>query len=60
MVKRIINILYQIPRWVLTVFMVALVSFLTLDSDPLCGANIVLLPGADNVVHGLMFFSIGF
>ena len=60
MVKRIINILYQIPRWVLTVFMVALVSFLTLDSDPLCGATIVLFPGADKVVHGLMFFAIGF
>lgn len=60
MVKKAVNILYKIPRWVLTVFMVALVSFLTLDSDPLPSVNISLFPGADKVVHGLMFFAIGF
>lgn len=60
MVKKTINILYKIPQWVLTVSMVALVSFLTLDSEPLCGVHIALFPGADKVVHGLMFFAIAF
>lgn len=44
-----------LPKWLLTALTVALILWLTLAPDPLGEETPVLFPGADKIVHGLMF-----
>lgn len=48
--------LSRLPAWLLTIVTVALILWLTLAPDPLPDEEpLHLFPGADKVVHGLMF-----
>lgn len=49
------NLYRRLPRWLPSSVVVAVVCYLTLDSDPLGDTEITLFEGADKVVHFLMF-----
>lgn len=54
--KAIKHQLRRLPAWILTGLTVVLILWLTLAPDPLpANEPILLFPGADKVVHGLMF-----
>lgn len=54
--KAIKHHLNRLPAWILTILTVMAILWLTLSPDPLPHEEpILLFPGADKVVHGLMF-----
>lgn len=52
---RIRNILSGLPSWVLSLLTTLVILWLTLMPDPLGDNTPILFPGADKVVHALMF-----
>ncbi len=52
---KIKEILTRLPAWALTALTVLLILWLTLAPDPLGEDAPTLFPGADKVVHALMF-----
>lgn len=53
--KRFHSIARRIPAWLPTILAVGLLLWLTLAPKPLGDNNMVLFPGADKLVHALMF-----
>ena len=51
--------LYKIPRNLLSIVVTAAVLYLTLSPNIGAGSGLFSFPGADKVVHGLMFFCRG-
>ena len=47
--------LQKMPPWTLTVVVVVLIIYLTLVPQPLPETDIQLFPGADKLVHAIMF-----
>lgn len=47
--------LSRFPRWIFTILTVLLILWLTLMPDPLGDTTPTLFPGADKVVHAIMF-----
>lgn len=45
----------RFPSWIFTILTVALIFWLTLAPDPLGDEDIPLFPGADKLVHAIMF-----
>lgn len=60
MVAKIKAILSHIPKWLMSGIVLALVLWLTLAPHPTGNTNIHLFPGADKVVHGIMFGGLAF
>ena len=54
------KILEKLPRYTLTVVSIAIVLYFTLFPRPFGNVRIPLFPGADKVVHFLLFFALGF
>lgn len=52
--------LYKIPRNLLSFVVTAVVLYLTLSPNIGAGSRLFSFPGADKVVHGLMFFAVAF
>lgn len=48
----------RVPRWLFTVVCLLVILYLTLMPDPLGDEELPLFPGADKIVHGLMFFGL--
>ncbi len=48
----------RVPRWLFTGICLAVILYLTLMPDPLGHNDAPLFPGADKVVHGIMFFGL--
>lgn len=48
----------SVPRWLCTVVCLLAILYLTLVPDPLGDEDLPLFPGADKLVHGLMFFGL--
>lgn len=48
----------KVPRWLCTVVCLLAILYLTLMPDPFGDQDLPLFPGADKVVHGLMFFGL--
>lgn len=57
-IEKIRNIMERLPRWIFTIVCLAACLYLTLFPDPLPDNDIPLFPGADKVVHGVMFFGL--
>ena len=55
MVDKIKSLLGHIPKWLLSGVTLALILWLTLAPHPTGDVKITLFPGADKVVHGIMF-----
>ena len=49
------NILEKLPPWTLTIVCFLAICWLTLAPHPLPDNDIPLFPGADKIVHGIMF-----
>lgn len=47
--------LKALPGWILTIVTVGVILWLTLWPDPVGAEDLPLFPGADKIVHGLMF-----
>lgn len=47
--------LKALPGWILTVITIGVILWLTLSPDPVDTKDLPLFPGADKIVHGLMF-----
>lgn len=45
----------HLPAWLFTALTVGLILWLTLSPDPLGDEDIPLFPGADKIVHAIMF-----
>ena len=50
--------LYKIPRNLLSIVVTAAVLYLTLSPNIGAGSGLFSFPGADKVVHGIMFFAL--
>lgn len=50
--------IYRIPKFVSSIAVVLVVLYLTLFPDPFSGTKVPMFPGADKVVHFVMFFSV--
>lgn len=46
---------YQLPAWSLTILTLGYILWLTLAPRPMGGVEMDLFPGADKIVHGVMF-----
>lgn len=55
MVDKIKTFLGHIPNWLLSGVTLALILWLTLAPHPTGNLDLPLFPGADKVVHGIMF-----
>ncbi len=55
MLKSIKTCLNKLPAWTLTVVCFLAICWLTLAPHPLPDNDIPLFPGADKIVHGIMF-----
>lgn len=53
--NKIKTILTRFPMWIFTILTVLLILWLTLAPNPLGDDSPVLFPGADKIVHGIMF-----
>jgi VanZ family protein len=53
--EKIMRILAQLPPQLLTVITVALILWLTLVPHPLGDEELPIFPGADKIVHAIMF-----
>ena len=53
--KRMKEYLSRFPAWTLTIITLAVIGWLTLAPKPLGDQPPQLFPGADKIVHGLMF-----
>ena len=42
----------------LSILVLALIAYISLDSDPFDANRIQLFPGADKVIHGIMYFTL--
>lgn len=51
----LIRLFCKFPIWVPTLIVVGLICYLTLVPDPLGDEDIPLFPGADKIVHFIMF-----
>lgn len=60
MFRRVARWLRWCPRWGVSAAVVALILWLTLAPHPVGDADIPLFPGADKVVHGIMFGTLTF
>lgn len=60
MVEKIKAVLSHIPKWLMTGVVLALVLWFTLAPHPTGQVNIPLFPGADKIVHGIMFGVLAF
>lgn len=49
------RLLAQLPPWLLTALCTAAILWLTLAPDPVGDMHVPLFPGADKVVHAVMF-----
>ena len=47
--------LNQIPNYALSIICFIAIIFLTLSPDPTAGISVQIFPGADKIVHGIMF-----
>lgn len=52
------RMLERVPHWLLSAVCLLVILWLTLVPDPLGDTELPLFPGADKVVHGLMFFGL--
>lgn len=52
------KILYKLPRFALSAAVITTVLYLTLFPRPLGDSSIPMFPGADKLVHGLMFWAV--
>lgn len=50
------KIIRKIPTGLLSVLSMALVAYLSLDNDPFSTSHVKLFPGADKVIHVIMYF----
>lgn len=48
----------KVPHWLCTVLCLMAILYLTLMPDPLGDEDLPLFPGADKIVHALMFFGL--
>lgn len=48
----------KVPGWLCTTVCLAVILYLTLYPDPFGDEELPLFPGADKIVHGLMFFGL--
>lgn len=53
--NKIKELLTRMPKWIFTILTVLLILWLTLAPDPLGDESPELFPGADKLVHGIMF-----
>lgn len=53
--KRVKETLRRLPAWILTIVTLAAIFWLTLAPHPVGDMDIPLFPGADKIVHALMF-----
>lgn len=53
--KRVREMLRRMPAWILTIVTLAVIFWLTLAPHPVGDMDIPLFPGADKIVHALMF-----
>ena len=53
--NKIKELLSRMPKWIFTVLTVLLILWLTLAPDPLGDDSPELFPGADKIVHAIMF-----
>lgn len=49
------RLFFSLPRWILTAVVMAAIIYLTLVPRPLPDVDIPLFPGADKLVHAIMF-----
>ncbi|MDE6010877.1 MAG: hypothetical protein K2F87_05500 [Muribaculaceae bacterium] len=56
--ERIHRIMRRVPRWILTAVCLGVILYLTLVPDPLGDEDLPWFPGADKLVHGIMFFGL--
>lgn len=54
-IVKIQRLLVKLPSWLLTIIVILVILYLTLWPDPLPDDTPHLFPGADKVVHALMF-----
>lgn len=54
--ERIHRLFKKWPKWILTIVCLGIILWLTLAPHPLGEEELPLFPGADKIVHGLMFF----
>lgn len=50
--------MYKIPRFLLSAVVIAAVLYMTLFPRPLGSVSLPMFPGADKLVHGLMFWAV--
>ena len=60
MVRLIKAIIGRLPRWLLTILVLALILWLTLAPHPLGKVHVPLFKGADKVAHLIMFAALSF
>lgn len=53
--KRVKEKLRRLPAWILTIVTLAVIFWLTLAPHPVGDMDLPLFPGADKIVHALMF-----
>lgn len=56
--ERLHQVMRKVPKWILTIICLCAIFWLTLAPHPLGEETPMLFPGADKVVHGIMFFSL--
>lgn len=48
----------KLPKWLLSIVCVAVILWLTLAPHPFGDEELPMFPGADKIVHGVMFFGL--
>lgn len=56
--ERLMRIVEMVPKWLPTILCSLLILWLTLAPQPIGEVELSLFPGADKLVHALMFFAL--
>lgn len=56
--EKLNKIFKVIPLGVSSVIVLVLIAYLSLDRDPFDASKTILFPGADKVIHGIMYFTL--
>lgn len=57
--KKLMAWLLRLPPWILTAVCALAIAWLTLAPHPIGDVEVPLFPGADKLVHGIMFGGLG-
>lgn len=56
--QKLIKIVEMVPNWLPTIICALLILWLTLAPHPIGDIELPLFPGADKIVHSIMFFGL--